>query len=300
MLRQLAWRVFLIGGAFAVLGVEFRNHIWLLLAGLLVLVATACGQELLPFTVEPLSAWLQLPSGAEYSGSFLIKNVGQNEVILNILPVDFIYTENGEPVTLEPGTLGSNSLCPYITYSPTQMTLRSGEVGEVSYTVSLPPDVNDPCWAMLAVTPEAPQEIELESPEEGFRFVVRMSLKYLFTIVQQPPSSVQPAGQVVKMNAKGSTEEDGSRKVTVTLTFQNLVDDVLRCKVYFEVRDAFGDKLARYDMPYEMIVLPHATRNFVHTFEGLDWRPGEYLILGVVDFGGDYLAAGQYLATVRE
>jgi len=282
------------------LNAKFATYIWLLLGGLVVLVNAARGQELLPFTVEPLSAWLQLSPGSEYSGTFSIKNVGQSEVTLNIVPVDFIYTENGEPVTLEPGTLGGNSLCPYITYSPTQMTLHPGEVRQVSYTVTLPPNANDPCWAMLAVTPENPQEIELESPEEGFRFVVRMSLKYLFTIVQQPPSSVRPAGQVVQMDAKGSTREDGTRRVTVTLIFQNLVDDVLRCKVYFEVRDAAGDKLTRYDMPYEMIVLPHMTRNFVHTFEGLDWRPGEYLILGVVDFGGDYLAAGQYLATVRE
>lgn len=273
---------------------------WLLLTVGIFVVQTSFGQELLPFAVEPLSAWIQLPPGAKYSDSFTVTNIGSVETTLNVLVRDFTYTEHGEPVILEPGTLGKRSLAPYITCSPTCLLLQPGESQMVNYTVSLPPDANGPHWAMLVVAPETPQETELESPEEGLKFIVRMNLKYLFTIIHRPPSSVSPAGQVVSIEAKGAATNDGRRKVTVALTFQNLVEDVLRCKVYFEVRDTNGDKLARYDLPQEITVLPGMVRIFAYTFEKLEWCPGQYLILGVVDFGGDYLAAGQYLATVRE
>ncbi|HAF71041.1 MAG: hypothetical protein XD60_1249 [Acetothermia bacterium 64_32] len=261
----------------------------------------ACGIELPAISVAPLVAWVELGPGGDYSGSFTVSNLGQEVTTLNIALCDFTLTETGGFITLDPGTLGERSLSPYLRYSPERLTLEPGEAREVSYSFTLPPEATGPHWVALVVTPEATQEVEVEAEGgEGLGLTVQIEASYAFTLIQRPPNPPTPAGQVVKMEVKGATAEDGSRQVMVAVAFQNLVEDVLRCKVYFEIRDAQGTTIASYEMPEERVVLPGALRVFTHTFEGLEMPPGEYLILGVVDFGGDYLAAGQYLATVRE
>jgi len=280
------------------------KHRWRVIAvvSLLVLLGTGtCGIELPAISVAPLVAWVELGPGGDYSGSFTVANLGEEVVTLEISLLDFTLTETGGFITLEPGTLGERSLSPYITYSPERMTLEPGEARKVTYSFTLPAEASGPHWTALVVTPEGTQEVELE-PEagEGLGLTVQIEASYAFTLIQRPSNPPTPAGQVVEMQVKGATAEDGSRQVMVAVAFQNLVEDVLRCKVYFEIRDAQGATIASHEAPEERVVLPGALRIFTHTFEGLEMPPGEYLILGVVDFGGDYLAAGQYLATVRE
>jgi len=255
-----------------------------------------------PLSVFPLTTYLEIGPGDTFSGSFNVKNGSSEAVAINVTLVDFMFDEKGNIFALEPGTIGDQSLSPYVTnYSPENTVLGPGESCKVRFSLTIPLEAIGPHWAAFVVSPEKVEDAEIEKKtREGLAFLVRLNWTYFFTIVQSPPSSEPPAGQVIGMEVQGATGEDGSRKLTVTLTFQNLVNDVLRCKVYFEVRDAAGERLVRYDFPHEMMVLPQMVRNFHHTFEGLNWDPGEYLILGVVDFGGDYLAAGQYLAMVRE
>jgi len=259
------------------------------------------GTELLQLSVVPLSAWLELGAGGAYSGSFTVTNVSDTTANVNVFLFDFLLGETGEIITLEPETLGERSLSSYITYSPEQMTLQPGESRSVTYSLTLLSETNGPCWATLVVTPDEPEEVPVELPEtEGITFIVRLHTQYLFTIIQRPLNPPTPAGQMVEVDVKGAAADDGTRQVTIAATFQNLVDDVRRCKVYFEIRDPEGEMLARYEEPRDLVVFPTAVRVFNHTFEGLEMPPGKYLILGVVDFGGDYLAAGQYLATVSE
>ncbi|MEM3433681.1 MAG: hypothetical protein QXQ66_10040 [Candidatus Hadarchaeum sp.] len=264
------------------------------------LVVLTVAQVSPPLAVFPLSTYLRIGPGETFSGSFTIENYSSEKVAITVSLADFIFDENGELIVLEPGTLGNYSLSPYIVYSPERITLGPDETCNVRFTFSIPLGATGPHWTALVVSPEQREEVTVEKPGEGLAFLVRLSWTYFFTIVQAPPNSGSPAGQIIGMDVRGVTAEDGSRKVTASLTFQNLVEDVLRCKVYFEVRNARGDKLARYDIPLEMLVLPRMVRIFTHTFEGLNWAPGQYLILGVVDFGGEYLAAGQYVATVKE
>lgn len=278
---------------------------WILLAALVLIFSAiavvVCAGELPRLAIEPLSAWPEIAPGGEYSGSFLVTNLDEIAVSLDVLLLDFILDDNGKLITLEPGTLGEQSLSPSITYSPEHVTLQPGESCNVNYWFSLPAEANGPHWATLVVVPEISEEVEPANPDtEEMAFIVRLHIRHLFIIVQRPPNQSEPAGEVMSMDVKGAEEEDGKRRVMVDLAFQNLTEGVLQCKVSFEIRDAQGAVMARYEIPQEKVVLPNMSRVFTHTFEGLGMPPGEYLILGLVDFGGDYISAGQYLATVSE
>lgn len=273
-----------------------------LVVGLTFLLACAfvsLAQVAASISVEPMVAFLDLAPGHAYAGSFQVTNLGDQEARLEILLNDFVLDEEGGLTALEPGTLGERSLAPYLTYSPTNLVLSPGETKMVRYSISLPPDASGPHWATLIITPEAPVEVPTEMGEGELAFVVKYRLMYAFTIVQNPPGSSKPLGQMVGIEVKGETRE-GKKLLTVRGAFQNLCEEILACKVYFEVRDESGEVILRHDLPRERLVLPNSVRVFSHTFEDVEMPPGQYLILCVVDFGGEYLAAGQYLATVKE
>jgi len=272
------------------------------LPALLIFVGLGASAVALPaILVDPMLAWVELDAGGSHAGSFKVRNLGEREVTLNVALFDFMLGENGEFTTLIPGTLGERSLAEHILYRPERMTLEAGESRTVNYSFTLPPESTGPRWATLIVTPESPEEMEMEpEDEEGLGFIARLKVAYAVPVILRSPSRPTPAGQVVGMEVNRETEEDGSQRLTVETEFHNLAEDVARCRVYFEIRDPEGATLARHEVEHDRVVLPGTLRVFSHTFTGLEMPPGDYVILGVVDFGGQHLTAGQYLATVRE
>ncbi len=271
------------------------------IAGVMVLGVGVLGVELPPISVDPMVAWVELEAGGEHVGNFTVTNMGDDPIALDIGLFDFVLGDTGGFVWLVPGTLGPRSLADHVTFSPEQVTLDAGEVRTVTYRFTLPTDAEGPHWAALIVAPQAADQLVVESEDaQGLGFRVRLEVAYAFAIIQRPPDRPGPLGQVVGLDVRGATEEGGTRQIKVDLAFQNMVDDVVRCTTYFEVRGADGTTLARHEAPRAQVVLPGAVRVFTHTFQGLDMPPGEYLVLGVVDFGGERLSAGQHRVTVSD
>jgi len=269
---------------------------------LVVFFSYVCPAQVGPaFSIDHYSELIVMAPGETYAGEFVLTNLGEQPLTAQIRVVDFSLGPRGELLTLDPGTLGDRSLANFITYTPEQVTLAPGEAQPIRYSVTLPQGADGPHWASLLVVPETPLEVEAPvEPEEGegIGLIVRYQVNYALTIVQFPKNSPEPRGQVVAIDARGS-RQNGKKAVRVEATFQNSSDTVLRCQVYIECRDPAGETLFRYDFPPDRLVLPHSQRIFSHTFEDVDMPPGQYLILCVVDFGGEYLSAGQLIATVE-
>lgn len=275
-----------------------KARLFILILAFLSLGTYSLGQHLPAIDITPLLFKAQLAPGQSRTGTFGVTNRGDKGISLKIGLKDFTITKEGGFIVLEPGTLGEHSLANYLTYSPQSMELKPGESQMVHYSFTLPSDATDPHWATLIVSPEIPtQTITRTEEEEGIVFVVNLQLNYAFIIIQRELNPPEPAGQMVGIDVSGSAEDD-QKMLTVWSTFQNLCDDVLGCQVYMEVRDEAGGTILRYDFPPDRMVLPNTQRVFSHAFDDVDMPPGQYLILCVVDFGGDYLAAGQYLATI--
>jgi hypothetical protein len=214
---------------------------------------------------------------------------------------DYIITEDGAFRILKPKTLDERGLVDYITYSPDQLTLGPGESAEVHYSFTLPTDATGPHWAALIVTPKAStEEVSPPESEEEIGLMVDWQICYGYCIIQRSPNPPPPVGRMVAIDVSGGTTEEGGQYLGVGSTFENMCDDILTCQVYMEVRDEQGEAIVRYDFPRGQMVYPRARQIFSHTFEDVAMPAGKYLILCVVDFGGDHLAGAQYMATVGE
>lgn len=266
---------------------------------LLCLSVCGFGQARAAIELDSLIAVVQLGPGQNYDGAFQVTNIGDRALSIEVVLKDFILDEEAAFIALEPGTMGDHSLANFITYDPSRMTLEPGESQMVRYSFTLPMEAPGPRWAALIVSPEAPEEAPIQPEgEEGVALVVRVIIKHAFIIIQRELNPPEPAGQMIGIDVSGKITEEDTHLLTVRGAFQNLCGGILVCQVFIEVRDAAGKVILRHDFPPDRMVLPNARRIFSHTFEDVDMPPGQYLILCVVDFGGDYLVAAQFLLTI--
>ena len=263
------------------------------------LTLVALGQALPTITLSPMIASVQLAPGDSYLGAFLVKNEGKENAVLTVSLRDFTFTKEGAIKLLDPGTMEDYSLADMLTYTPEEIQLAPGESQKVTYSFTLPQGAKGPHWAALVVEPESvTQGVPKGEGEESVALLVHVQFKFVFVIFQRSPTPPKPVGRVVKINVSGRTEHD-AKVLTSNTTFENMCNSVLECQFYIEVRDARGETILRYDSPPDLVVLPNAQRVFSHTFEDADLSPGQYMILCVIDFGGDHLVGGQYIATIK-
>ena len=258
-------------------------------------------QTYVPISLDSMKACIQVGPEEKYEGKFTVTNAGDRSTQLDIMLTDYTITEQGAFQTLDPGALGERSLAGYISYAPDQITLEPGESAEVHYSFTLPADADGPHWAGLIVTAKAPIEEGTPSEsDEGMGLVAHLRIRYVYTIIQRSLTPPPPEGRMVMIDANGSTTEDGGQILTVESTFENLGDAILTYQGYIEARNEQGEAILRYDFPVGHAVYPRARRIFSHTFRDVDMPAGQYLILCVIDFGGENLVGAQYMATVGE
>lgn len=252
-------------------------------------------------SIIPRNDSVTVAPGEEYDGKFQVKNDGETEVNLQIILKSFSLTETGAFLLEDIGGIEEHALAEYVNYTPDELSLQPGDSGQVSYHINLPEGVQGLHWAAFVIRPqETTQQTIGTQSEEGFLFKVNLEIQYVFQLIQYPVSPPTPEGRVLTIQVNGEKGGDGEKSLTVSTTFENTSQTVLRCQAYVEVRDSRGDQILRYDLPENQLVLPEAKRIFSHTFQNVDMGPGEYLILAVIDYGGDHLVAGQYKATIAE
>jgi len=247
--------------------------------------------------LNSMSDSMRLAPGSSYKGSFKITNHGQEPTEVSIKLIEFDFTKGGKFQPLEVGSLPKKSLARYLTFKPKEVVLQSGETREVRYSLELPNDVDqNPRWAALAVQPKSSTETSSTSEGQlGFR--VNLQFNYAYRIIQQPINSPQPSGKISSIRVEGTTEGK-EKNLNVSSTFVNTSPALLKCDTYIEVRNEDGESLLRYDFPSKKIILPNKKRVFSHTFTDVGMDPGRYVIISAVDYGGDNIVAGQYIATV--
>ena len=252
-------------------------------------------------SIIPRNDSITVAPGEEYNGQFKVKNNGETEVSLQIVLKDFSLTETGGLSLEDIGAINSHTLAEYIEYTPEELSLQPGDTGQVSYHVNLPEGLQGLHWAAFVIRPqEATQQTVETQSEEGFLFKVNVKIQYVFQLIQYPANPPTPAGRVLTIQVRGAKGGNGEKSLTISTTFENTSQTVLRCQVYMEVRDSTGDRILRYDLPENQLVLPEAQRIFSYTFQDVDMGPGQYLVLAVIDYGGEHLVAGQYKATIAE
>lgn len=232
---------------------------------------------------------LSLPGGATETGTFFVINDEEESTTVDISLADWDRAIDGENRFMEVGSI-ARSASEWINVAPTQFTLEPGESQEVRFTIAVPTGIQGTFWSALIVE-GTPREVEAES---GATILVRK--RFAVKILETPPGSGSPSGQINGLTVTGLNP------LTAVVEFENTgLVNLSSVKGRVEVRNTAGEVLESIvveDFP----VLPGAVRlvQVPSTRElGEVFEPGRYLILSILDFGGDNLLGGQFVLDIE-
>jgi len=231
---------------------------------------------------------LSLPGGATETGTFFVINDEEESTTVNISLADWDRSVDGENRFMDVGTI-TRSAAQWINVAPTQFTLEPGESQEIRFTIAVPIGIQGTFWTALIVE-GTPREVEAEG---GATIFVRK--RFAVKILETPPGSDIPNGQI------NSLKVTGLNPLNAVVEFENTsLVNLTNVKGRVEIRNTAGEVLesvAIEDFP----VLPGAVRQVdVPSARELGdtYEPGRYLILSILDFGGDNLLGGQFVLDV--
>ncbi len=188
---------------------------------------------------------------------------------------DYLFRSDGSNEFGPPGTTPrSNS--GWITISPLEADLPPHGRVQIVYRVEVPEDVTLPgtYWSMLMIEPMPSVDdlVALEDrPSVGVRMVVRRGVQFSVTIDGVGGRSVKPHGGLHRID--GAT--------VLRLDLDNTGDFMLRPTVWTEIYNDGGQLMGRLSGE-TMRIYPGCSVRYDF---GLDYQPGEYQALVVIDNG---------------
>ena len=252
---------------------------------------SALGQA--DFSVDRQFIQLSAKPGQELLGSFRVYNRGDEPVPIRVVPVDYAFNEAGQAVTPAAGTT-ARSLFPHLVVSPTVFTVEPGGYTEVRYAVTVPEGMEGSYWIAFLTqrADDEPSAVDVQSGE-GVTIRFRFRVVYRTLMVVTVEGTEEPAGRITGLRL---AESDEGLRFEVDLA--NEGNAIFRGTGHVEVRDSTGRTVSSAPL-LGVSVLPAQTRTLSMDRPIGGLPPGEYLALAIVDFGGDYLAAGQLRFSVR-
>lgn len=231
---------------------------------------------------------LALPRGSSETGSFLVINDEAEETTVNVSLADWFRAMDGENRFVAPGTV-ERSAAAWITVAPTQFSLAPGDSVEVRFTIAVPGNIDGTFWTALLVE-GTPREVQ---SQEGTTILVRK--RFAVKILETPPGTGALNGQIRDLKMTGQNPP------TTVIQFENTgLINMPAVKGRVEIRDATGQTVESIAIE-EFPVLPGALRELaVESTRPLGefLPPGRYLILTILDFGGESLLGGQLVLEI--
>jgi len=246
-------------------------------------------------TLDRLGERVPLLPGEHHAGAFVVSNPSSVTKIVDITLQDFLYGEKGGVVILDAGSLGERSLAETLSFSPEQVVVPPGEQATVQYEFTVPEEGIGPHWVGLTVK-EAQQAGEGDDSDAGgMGFVMNVKVQYLFMVIQMCADVCpEKEARLIALDVDGLVnEETEARTVLTSATVENTSDRVLACTGYVEIRGPTGESIVRQEIP-QFTMLPEAIRIVERRFDEDLFGDEQYIVIYVIDFGGESLIGGQW------
>ena len=233
---------------------------------------------------------VQVPAGESETFILEVTNTGDEPDHVTITYYDWTVDALGNHDFLPPGSV-ERSLAGNLQFSPSSFVLASRETRQVRVTVTSPPGAEGTFWGMLMVENEN-QSAATQVGGVGIQIQTRYGVKVYNTV----PGTVQPAGRIERIAVKQL--EPGSPPVP-SLEFANTGNAKMTPRGWFELRNAQGQTVWRAEFEGRTL-LPGGRMVIERPYDGPPLVSGQYLVLGVVDYGGNRLLGGQVVMTLHE
>lgn len=222
--------------------------------------------------------------GGTQEALFTIENNESQRLVVRIRLVDWDDTPDGRTLLLPTDTV-ARSCATWIAYTPQIFELLPGQKQEVHVTMSVPASTVGTYWAAFLVdTPTDPTTAEPGGIRAKTQFLIKIYQASLPAatsgkIKRVVVDGLNPLGVTVEFTNTGETRMQG---VSATATLQDRTGRTL------------GDLSCA---PFS--VLPGHTIDIAMSSSLYMQIPGVYLVTAVVDYGADFLVAGQVALQIK-
>lgn len=266
-----------------------RRMVWLAAAVLLCNWAAAPAQAAV--LLSQLVYDLQVPAGSAQTFVLEVTNTGAEADNVTITYYDWLVDSVGNHEFFESDPGLERSLRGQVEFSPASFRLEGGETREVRVTVAVPPDADGTYWGMLMVENDDRSAL---SPVGGVG--IQVQVRYGVKVYNTVPGTERPAAAVERITVRQLAEGEPP---VLSMEFANTGNVKVNPSGWFELRNALGQTVWRTDFEGR-IVPPGGRMTIERPYDGAPLSAGQYLVLGVVDYGGDRLIGGQVIMTLYE
>lgn len=250
------------------------------------------------FNCTPLLgvSWSVIPMGFNFNPSpgdtltnvLTIRNSGNIEEELIIYIKDIQYNADGNGKELEPGNL-DRGMAKWITITPKNLTIKGGENKQVRFTLIIPEEI-DPgsYWSNMYAESVNNPKLMSQSEVEGRKVSIFANMRYQINLNTTINGDIIKSGEITNVEI---IPNDKDTSLVVNTTFKNTGNLILRCKGTVEIRDEMGETVETISLG-GFKTYPECIR-LIKKIIPQTLNPGEYSALAVIDFGGEYLVAGE-------
>ncbi len=233
---------------------------------------------------------LEIPACKTQNFHLTLSNTGDESARAKIYLADFRKDLKGNKRYLAPGST-SHSLANWLELKSLSMVeLEPEEIRKIEFSIVVPEDGEGSRWISIIVE-NAPEF----SQKEG-RVSVFTIARYVIDVYETIPGTEIKKGKVTDISV-GLTR--GEFPLRTSLVFENTGNCLLKTKAWMEIRDLAQGNVVAKKMMRGLSLLPGEKREMSSNFDN-DILKGDYLLLGVVDYGADDLVAGQTMFKLQE
>ena len=251
-------------------------------------VAMAFGEKdaFAAFVVSPMEFHLRLAEGDENTQTFYVRNRGAETIALKVYVNDFWIEPDGREVFLDSGET-ERSCGPWVEITPEEIELAPDESQPIRFKLTVPPEKVGTYWVMLFV--EQITKPSIKSAKRGEQqFNIISYQRVGVRVFEEIPGVENGEGKISAVNVGWDAENEALK---VDLTFENDGELLLKCTGDVEIKDYKGEIAAKTELK-EFSSYPKSHRIAGALFKEV-LEPGQYTALAIVDYGEDFLVAGE-------
>ena len=275
-------------------GVERRGRVRRTVLALCAVGAMISRPAAAQLLVDPLEVTILAPGTDRVAASFSLTNTTDAPVQATVSRSDWDRVENGDNRFLPAGSTGK-SCGQMLSVSPLSLRIEPHTSRVVRLAVQTNAALSRECWDIVFVE-EVPQRAATKG--NSLQYIFRTGIKVYVAPPGLPRDGAIENMEIVDAVAKasGNPARPASTAATpakkqVAIRFHNTGGMHVIAKGHLEFR-RLDNSLAREVPIEEFPTLPGATRRVLVDIPP-DLAAGDYVVLALIDFGGNELVAGQ-------
>ncbi len=259
------------------------------LSGFLILGLALCFVDTRALLISNIEFDLVLPRGATESFAFQLINNEADPLEIQISLADWDRDLHGENRFYQVGTL-PRSAAGWLSISPLRFDLARNEQKEVKFSLRVPRDIEGTYWAAILVE-AAPKQAQAQP---GTTVIVRR--RFAVKVFETPPGTGRRDGRITMLDVRGLNPPN------LWMEFENRgTIHIQKVSGRVEIRDEKGSTVDKIEFD-SFPTLPGAKRRLKVTSarkKGDLLPPGRYVVIAMLDYGGESLTGGQYILRIN-